>query len=533
MSVNGLKCVCFAYKDLEIPSRTSPGSPDSPADQPATTIPDNWDTELNFIGIYLLQPDYFENFVALSRQLEESKIKTTLLCKSSIAEALYLLKSTHTISNRKPVVFVPRQTGHTIRRWLRIEFNNIQNKISLENVTGNEESGPVAFDDPFWTKNNFVFEGAAACRFLSNETDENCRHLFENTVAFVSLSESQRVRILQKYSELFPANQLGYLFRKIDSASVLKLPIVSFALGNNSLHTQASFLIPKIEIAKAYTVIKEGRSAHFFTSAIFQFLIFFIALQFAGLLIMMCKQTTFTLNQLLFLDFFILFGVSVTLSLIRKSDSARKRVGNSALSRRQFVKTGIVFLVAAFLMLVTMLLLWKVPYYDSPIELVDQGDAHPYPDKYFFYEPFLIFWCVGTYSLLFVLIANRKIIFNSSYKQKLTFLGYVGTMLAACLLLLFLHRFKLKRYFVHRLTIALRVPYLFGGFDSILFLKLVFDAILVYAAFVVGKRLARKVKVVPKKSGQAKATTDGAKLEQDCAVSLDSGSFGSSYMTEN
>ena len=514
MSLNGLKCVCYAFKKL------------SENELKSTDL----ENGMTFLGIYLLQPDYFENWTVLSKQFEESKLKTTVLSKEDLSDTLYLLKSSFIISNKKPVIFVPKQKTYKMTSWMKIEFNNIQNKIIIERVNESEATGVANIGTGFLSKNSFVFEGEAACKILSNETEENCRCLLENTVAFVNLTETHRIKILQIYCEVFPANKLGFLFKRLKNTSVLKLPIVSFAFGLNSLHTPASFLISKVEISKAFSVLKEGRSSHFFTSTIFQYLIFFISLQFVGMFVLMYKQTTFALNQLLYLDFFVLFGIVISISFIRKTDYIYKKTVSTVISKKQLVKISVVLAMSAVLMIINMLLLWKVPYYDSPMELAEDNDKHPYPDKYFYFEPFLVFWMVATYSVVFVLLLNRKIFFSGNFQQKHWFFLYTFFVAGLSLLFLFLHRFKLKRYFVHRLTILLRVPYLFGGFDSIIFLKLIFDVVLIYFGFALGRFLSKKiVSNVGVKSGR-RIELEVVRIDGDAAISEDSSSLSEGFV---
>ena len=71
---------------------------------------------------------------------------------------------------------------------------------------------------------------------------------------------------------------------------------------------------------------------------------------------------------------------------------------------------------------------------------------------------------------------------------------------------------------------------MFGGFDSIIFLKLIFDVVLIYFGFALGRFLSKKiVSNVGVKSGR-RIELEVVRIDGDAAISEDSSSLSEGFV---
>jgi len=437
---------------------------------------------MNFLGFYFLQEEYSESYLKWSTELSEKEIDYSILSSKSCNATFACLKNKGVIPMDKTVIFGQTQSFASLDRivWTRISTIDSSHKISLEERTGTSELENEAIRSQFWNKCVLLLDSKTALSLLAHSDHAVREFVIKKTIAFCQLSIADRQQIVRTFKAKNKQEKVFYMFNEAKHNAVAESTSISFCIGPVSMFSNASFASLSRSIGGSCKILREGLTTHKNTSKNFRLAVYFLLLQFAGLVILFSKRTNFTVSQLLFMDFWVLFMLAVFQSMIVYEKTNSKARSSGIISKRQIFVLGSELAIATKLLMGNLVFLWNVRFYQRPVDLMDEDTPYASPEGHYFFEPFLIFWSIVVLTVIFSFGKNKSATFNDSYGNKGFLFGYLALLLVVAAVMIFAHKLSGPKWLVNAVTKTFRIPYFLGGFDNIVFFKIFFDFAILY-----------------------------------------------------
>lgn len=437
---------------------------------------------MTFLGFYLLQEEFSESYLKWATELTEKEVDYSIFSSKSNYETFAFLKNKGIIPMDMSVIFGQTQSLTSADRilWTRLSVVDSSHKISLEERTGIAELENESAKSQFWKKSVLILDGKTALSLLKHSDNAVRDFVIRNTIAFCQLNISGRQQIIKAFKAQNKQEKVFYMFKEAKHNAVAENSTISFCIGPMSMFSNASFASLSNSIGGSCKVLREGLTTHKNTSKNFRLTIFFLLLQFAGLIILFSKRTNFAISQLLFMDFWVLFLLAFFQSMIVYEKPNAKARGSGIISKRQIFVLGSELAIATKLLMGNLVFLWNVRFYQRPIDLMEEDAPYASPEEHYFFEPFLIFWSIVVLTILFSFSKNKNAAFNDSYGNKGYLFGYLALLLAIVTVMIFVHKLTNPKWLFSSISKTFRIPYLLGGFDNIVFFKIFFDLAILY-----------------------------------------------------
>ena len=238
---------------------------------------------------------------------------------------------------------------------------------------------------------------------------------------FGRCNSDQKTRIitLLKTFKLDPDSTLGFVGDGTNDLQAIKNSDTALKLGKTDLSGSTSFVSENGDLRSVLTLINESKASLSNGYHNFSFMIFFISMQFVGLVHLYIAEITYNVMQLIIIDFALLnlFGLYVPTIQSRKKMSMftpKKSIWHRKLS---------IFLIGQIiagtcLMTYGYFLIKSSDYYVSPRNIISAEDiehGHVELDSYKFIDNHYLFLMVWNFSLIFLAVDNVEDHFRKSY----------------------------------------------------------------------------------------------------------------------
>ena len=420
----GYRCTALGYKKLTL--------------EEVNQCPERLENGLTFLGFYLNKTEINQGVKEGVKTLTDIDIGFTTLSNSSVYISLVNARKGGMVEKKSKVYIGQMATIDSVNTvvWQKLKQKN---KHSPENSILNE---PVLINEVDLSTEEVLAQqdcylaltGKAFRHLIDQEEGENNSTILQKCVVYGDLTADDRVFIVDKLKT--EEQQITYVNTGKNNAELVKSVDVSIALNTTPLSAINSFAGRDNKLGKLVDIITEGRTNLLNKHKNFEFLCYFVALQFFGLLLLFSRHTNYSASQIFFGDILILL-VICNFQASFGPRKLKKEVPCRSIFSHKFISTVLTFVgYGAFWLWFIAVLLWKTKFYKTPSKLAKKSHNLS-ADAHLFFEPFVVFVFSVLLSVRFVVSINADVLFNRRVFKNLGFLLYVLCLMTTPFVLLF------------------------------------------------------------------------------------------------
>lgn len=448
-SNKGYKCTALAFKKLER--------------EQLWAGREELETELNFLGFYLTNTTVKERTTDTVKELRAVGINFVMLSEGSVFLAIANARKAQLFTSDAELYLGRTETINNVETLLWQQLTKKQ-KDSNETFLIHE---PIDVTDKEMSSEEIILNsssqialtGQALRLILENASEELAAILLKKCVVYGNLTGEDSAYILRRLRRLDSEHPVSYVNNGVSSLSAINEADVSVAMAETNTSSINSFCSTNADIADLTEIIRESRTNLYNKHKNFGFVLYFVSLQYIGLLVLFSQHTNYAASHILIMDIVIILAASY----FQASFGPRKlttRIPNRSIFSQKFltyISTIVVYSATVLLCLVW--LLWKTKFYKTPLQIAKHHGLSV--ETHRFYEPFVVFIFLCMLGARYVIGGNMKYIFSRKVISNLPFLLYVLGLTVGPLVLLFSSALY-SRTLAGHLTRAFRIPYLHG-----------------------------------------------------------------------
>ena len=448
-SERGQKVNAFAFKKIEREDLNMPV--------------DVLHKDLSFIGLVSLDMLVCDSTVNTVQTLTKANIKLNLAADCSVHEAVSLARQSGIIDYDSRILIGGTESLNGVEKlvWALLEPQLLEQQTGgiSENLMITEIEGKFGFDILDSTE-NIALTGKALDFILERGSEQLQASILSRCRVFGNIEGRHRTVIIKELRKRQSA-AVGYIFNTSENADAIDQAHVSIAIKPMILHSP-SLIVSSIHDFDILTkVIQEGRIAMTNLSQNVEFILFFVLLQFIGLVILNIKGTVYGRYQLLFLHFFVLLGFGILQAEIKPIKLSRQIPDHRILTSKFIFKVVFATLIGGLFILGMEIALWKTKFYRNPLQLASASKVAN-ADNAFFYDPFCVFVLELFVCLAFVMASNRSSFFKKDFLNELGLTLYWAILLFFGFYLLIVHWIPIKLGYNEFLYKTFVIPSMFG-----------------------------------------------------------------------
>lgn len=230
---------------------------------------------------------------------------------------------------------------------------------------------------------------------------------------FGRCSSDQKTRIINflKAFRIDPKRTIAFVGDGTNDLQAIKSADVALKLGHSDMSGAISFVSENSQLGALIVLINESKCSLANGYHNFSFMIFFILMQFTGLINLYITGIFYNAVQLIFMDFALLNLFGFYLPAIRPKKSLGVHSPKHSLWHRELIVflTGEV-IAGVLLMTYGYLNLKKGDFYVRPEAIISDEDkhhGHVQIDIYKFFDNHFLFLMTSLFSLIYIAVDNR------------------------------------------------------------------------------------------------------------------------------
>lgn len=391
---------------------------------------------LQFLGFFFSNTIIKEGIESTTTRLNDAEVDTILLTNDSVYLGLsYALNSgicsntvyvarTMVVNNVETVVWQCTQRNKEASfSASMIETNNlVEIDLTSEDISKLNDAS-IALTGP-------------AFRLLMDKPEPIKNAILANCKVYANLNSTDRALIYSSLKGLVGAEPIVYVTSDGADINLVRNADVSISVTPSSLSPIHSFSCLKGNVTSLIDIIQESRTSLFNRHKNFEFVCYFVVLQYFGLLLLFSKSTNYATAQVFFMDIMLLLAVSYFQSNLGPLKLTKEVPCRSILSRKFMSSTLTLTSYGIVFMWILMTLLWKTKFYKTPTALMNLSTNTP-SDKHTFYDPFVVFIFFVYLNVRFIISNNTSILFSKKIFKHSGFLLYIVFLMFMPFALLF------------------------------------------------------------------------------------------------
>ena len=474
----GYRCTALGFKKLE----------ESEIQESQTKL----EQGLRFLGFYLNKTEIKQGVENTISTLTDIDLGFTTLSNTSVYLSLVNARRCGMLNNNFSVYIGRLEAINNVETlvWQKLiqkskdtaETSTLNDSITINEV---DLSNEQIFNQP---NSHLALTGKAYRYIVDNETPECNKTVLEKCRVFGDLKEKDKLFIMSQLKTLNDT-QITYVNCGDASINLVKVADTSIALKNTKTSSINSFTASDGRMNKLVDIVTESRTSLINKHKNFEFLCYFIILQFFGLLLLFSKHTNYAASQVFFSDILVLL-ITCYFQASFGPLKLKKEIPCRSIFSHKFISTTLTYTgYGIFFLWSLALLLWKTKFYKDPSKMVKHSTDLS-ADHHKFYDPFVVFIFFIYLNVRFVISINTNIIFNKRVVKNLGFLIYCVFLLTVPFMMLFANELvhQSTRQFLKELF---RIPNL-HGFEFLIILLSIFMLFGFYLVKWVEKRFIRK-----------------------------------------
>lgn len=436
--------------------------------------------DLSFLGLISLDMMVCDNNINTIKTLTKANIKLNLAADCSVHEAVSLARQSGIIEHDTRILIGSTESLNGIEKlvWALLEpqLSGQESGGISENMVITEIEGKFGFDVLDSTE-NVALTGKALDFILERGSYQLQSSIISRCRIFGNIEEKHRAIIIKELRKR-QSGTVGYIFNTSENADAIDQAHVSIAIKPMILHSPSLIVssIPDFDILTK--IFQEGRVAMSNLTQNVDFILFFIVIQFIGLIILNIKGTVYGRYQLLFLHFFVLLGFGILQAEIKPVKLNKQIPDHRMLTPKFIFKVIISTLVGGLIILGVEIALWKTKFYRNPLQLASASKVAN-ADNAFFYDPFCVFVVELFVCLAFVVSSNRSSFFKKDFFNEFGLTVYWSVLMFFGFYLLIVHWIPIKLGYNEFLYKTFVIPSMFG-FEFIIMMAVPFIMCLVF-----------------------------------------------------
>lgn len=474
---------------------------------------------LRFLGFYLNKTEIRQGVESTVTTLTDIDLGFTTLSASSVYLSLVNARKCGMLSKNNSVYIGRLEAINNVETlvWQKLvqkskdqtETSSLNDTITINEV---DLTNTEIFNQP---NCSLALTGKAYRYIVDNETTECNQTVLEKCRVFGDLKEKDKLFVMSQLKTLSDS-QITYINSGDASINLVKIADTSIALKDTKTSSINSFTASDGRMSKLVDIVTESRTSLINKHKNFEFLCYFIILQFFGLLLLFSKHTNYAASQIFFSDILVLL-ITCYFQASFGPLKLKKEIPCRSIFSHKFISTTLTYTgYGIFFLWSLALLLWKTKFYKTPSKLVKHSNDLS-ADHHKFYDPFVVFIFFIYLNVRFVISINTNIIFNKRVVKNLSFLIYCLFLLVVPFMMLFANEL------VHQptkqfLKDLFKIPNL-HGFEFLIILLSVFMLFGFYLVRWVEKRFIRKWTGKYKLGAVVEETSNNDQTEQHTIVS--------------
>ena len=415
---------------------------------------------LQFLGLFLSNTIMREEVEQTISKLNHSEIDAIVLSNDSVylglshalnsgicSTTVYIAR-TMVINNVETVVW--QCTQRNKEPSFSMSITDVNNLIDVD----------LSAEDLCKLKDVDIAVTGAAFRLLVDQPEHVKSSLLARCKVYANLTTTDRALVYNSLKGLLGTEPITYVTYDHGDINMINRADVSISLTSSTLSPIHSFSSLNGSISSLLTILQESRTSLFNRHKNFEFVCYFVILQYFGLLLLFSKNTDYAAAQVLFMDIFLLLVVSYLQSNLGPLKLTKEVPCRSILSRKFLSSTLTLTSYGIVLMWLLMTLLWKSKFYQHPKDLIN-AKSHSMSSKHIFYDPFVVFIFFVYLNVRFIISNNTSILFSKKILKHIGFLLYTLFLMFVPFALLFvndIHSPTLKKV----LKLVFKIPDLRG-----------------------------------------------------------------------
>ena len=263
---------------------------------------------------------------------------------------------------------------------------------------------------------NFINESK-----LSSEKEANLYYFAQAAKIFGRCDSDQKTRIINfmKAFKIDKKTTLGFVGDGSNDLQAIKNADTALKLGHSDMSGSTSFVSENSDLKSLITLINESKSSLANGYHNFSFMIFFIIMQFTGLMNLYITGIFFNAIQLIVMDFCLLNLFGFYLPAIEP----RRKLNAHSPKHSIWHKELSIFLVgqiSAGIVLMTYgyFVIRNSDFYIRPEDIISEEDkhhGHVHINAYKFFDNHYLFIMISLFSLIYLAVDNQQDNFRSGY----------------------------------------------------------------------------------------------------------------------
>lgn len=290
--------------------------------------------------------------------------------------------------------------------------------------------------------NDFIgFKNYITDSELSEQMKANMYYFAHSAKVFGRCDSDQKTRIIN-FLKIFKMDQkrtLGFVGDGTNDLQAIKNADTALKLGHSDMSGSTSFVSEDSDLRSLITLINESKASLANGYHNFSFMIFFIIMQFTGLMNLYITGIFFNAIQLIVMDFALLNLFGFYLPAIEP----RQKLSIHSPKHSIWHKELTIFLsgqIASGIVLMTYgyYIIRNSDFYIRPEDIISEEDkhhGHVHINAYKFFDNHYLFLMVSLFSLIYLAVDNREDFFRSGYFSSLSrafifiFMGMISLFL--------------------------------------------------------------------------------------------------------
>lgn len=290
------------------------------------------------------------------------------------------------------------------------------------------------------TDASFAVTGPAF-RLLMDKSEAVKQIVLSNCRVYSNLTTSDRLFIYSSIKNLLGSEPIVYVTNESGDINLIRHADVSVSLAPCSLSLIHSFSSMNGSVSSLIDIIQESRTTLFNRHKNFEFVCYFVILQYFGLLLLFSKNTSYATAQVFFMDILLLLAVSYFQSNLGPVKLTKEVPCRSILSRKFISSTLTLTCYGIVFMWTLMAFLWRAKFYKTPTTLLKLSNNSS-QEKQLFYDPFLVFISFVYLNVRFTISNNTSVLLTKKIFKNWGFLLYMLFLMVTPFALIFANQIQ-------------------------------------------------------------------------------------------